>query len=127
MDPGNLVLCSVTQSHPTLCDPWTVARHAPLSMGFSGKNTGILGHFLLQEIFPTQGSNLHLLHLLNWQVDSLPRSHPGDLAQLGPGAQLGVCWVKAVVGTESFLHTSLFFRVAPETPTSISLGSEIMY
>ena len=25
----------VTQSYPTLCDPWTVARQAPLSMGFS--------------------------------------------------------------------------------------------
>ena len=29
-------------------------------------------HFLLQGIFPTQGSNLHLLH---WQADSLPLSH----------------------------------------------------
>ena len=29
-------------------------------------------HFLLQEIFPTQGSNPHLLH---WQADSLPRRH----------------------------------------------------
>ena len=29
-------LCaSVTQSCPTLCDPWTVAHQAPLSMGFS--------------------------------------------------------------------------------------------
>ena len=25
----------VTQLCPTLCDPWTVARQAPLSMGFS--------------------------------------------------------------------------------------------
>ena len=25
----------VTQSHPTLCDPWTVALQAPLSMDFS--------------------------------------------------------------------------------------------
>ena len=24
----------VAQSHPTLCDPWTVAHQAPLSMGF---------------------------------------------------------------------------------------------
>ena len=28
-------------------------------------------HFLLQEIFPTQGSNPCLLHLLHWQADSL--------------------------------------------------------
>ena len=29
-------------------------------------------HFLLQEIFPTQGSNQHILHLLHWQIGSLP-------------------------------------------------------
>ena len=28
--------------------------------------------FLLQGLFPTQGSNPHLLHLLHWQVGSLP-------------------------------------------------------
>ena len=31
-------------------------------------------HFLLQRIFPTQGSNLCLLH---WQADSLPLAPPG--------------------------------------------------
>ena len=40
-----------------------------------GKNSGVSCHFLLQGIFPTQGSNLHLLC---WQVDSLPLSHPGS-------------------------------------------------
>ena len=36
-------------------------------------------HALLQGIFPTQGSNLqllHLLHLLLWQADSLPLAPP---------------------------------------------------
>ena len=42
-----------------------------------GKNTGMGCHFLLQGIFPTQGSNLHLLHLLHWQVGSLPLDHLG--------------------------------------------------
>ena len=32
-------------------------------------------HFLLQVIFPSQGSNLSLQH---WQVDSLPMSHQGS-------------------------------------------------
>ena len=41
---------------------------------FPGKNAGLGCHFLLQGIFPTQGSKLHLLH---WQVDSLPLSHQG--------------------------------------------------
>ena len=40
-----------------------------------GKNTGVGCHFLLQGIFPTQGSNLHLLH---WQAGSLPLSHQGS-------------------------------------------------
>ena len=35
-----------------------------------GENTGVGCHFLLQGIFPTWGSNLCLLCLLNWQADS---------------------------------------------------------
>ena len=31
-----------------LATPWTAAYQAPLSMGFSGKNTGVGCHFLLQ-------------------------------------------------------------------------------
>ena len=42
--------------------PWTVARQAPLSMEFSGKNTGVSCHFLLQGIFLTQGSYPGLPH-----------------------------------------------------------------
>ena len=43
--------------------PWTVAHQAPLSMGFPRQEywSGLC-HFLLQVIFLTQGSNLHLLH-----------------------------------------------------------------
>ena len=43
-----------------------------------GKNTGVGCHFLLQGMFPTQGSNLRLLCLLHWQADSLPLSHLGS-------------------------------------------------
>ena len=41
--------------------PWTAARQAPLSMGFSRQEhwSGVL--YLLPGIFPTQGSNPHLL------------------------------------------------------------------
>ena len=54
---------------PRLLCPW----NSP------GKNPGVGFHFLLQRIFPTQGLNPSLLHLLHWQVDSLPLSHPGSL------------------------------------------------
>ena len=45
---------------------------------FPGKHTGVVFHFLLQGIFPTQGSNLCLLCLLYRQADSLPLSHQGS-------------------------------------------------
>ena len=42
-----------------------------------GKNTGVGCHALLQGIFLTQGSNLHLLYLLHCRVGSLPPAPPG--------------------------------------------------
>ena len=54
---------------------WTIAHQDPLSMGLFSKNTGGSCHFLLQEIFPGQGSNCHLLLC---QADSLQGSHLGS-------------------------------------------------
>ena len=51
---------------------WTIAHQVSLSVDSPGKNTGVGYYVLLREIFPTQGSNLHLLCLLHWQVGSLP-------------------------------------------------------
>ena len=56
---------------------WTVAHQLLCTWNSPGKNTGTGGHFLLQRIFPTQGSNPPLLHLLHWQVDSLPTELSG--------------------------------------------------
>ena len=42
--------------------PWTVARQAPLSMGFFRQEYAVDCHFLLQGTFLTQGSNLGLLN-----------------------------------------------------------------
>ena len=42
---------------------------------FSGKNTEVSCHFLLQGIILDQGSNPRLLH---WQADSLPLSQQGS-------------------------------------------------
>ena len=62
------------QSCLTLCNSMDCRPPALLSMVFSGKNTGMGCHFFLQGIFPILGSNLCLLRLLHWQVDSLPLS-----------------------------------------------------
>ena len=39
---------------------WTAAFQVPLSVGYSSKNTGGGCHFLLQGIFPTQGTHIFL-------------------------------------------------------------------
>ena len=55
--------------------PWTVACQAPLSMGFSRNNTGVCCHTLLQGVFPTQRSNLGLLHC-RWSLYHEPPGKP---------------------------------------------------
>ena len=41
---------------------WTIVHQAPCPWDSPGKNTGVGWHALLQGIFLTQGSNLHLLY-----------------------------------------------------------------
>ena len=61
-----VLLClAVSDSFVT---PWTVAHQAPLSMGFPRQEYWSGLPFPTPGIFPTQGSNPHLLCLLHWQV-----------------------------------------------------------
>ena len=75
-----VIFSLVNESCLTLCNPtnWNPPRFLS-PQDFPGKNTGVGWHFLLQGVFPTQLLNLHLLH---WQVDSLPQSHQGSLLNL---------------------------------------------
>ena len=52
----------VAKLYLTLAVPQTVARQAPLSMGFSRREYWVGCHFHLQRIFQSQESNLALLH-----------------------------------------------------------------
>ena len=52
------------QFYPTLCEPTRLLY----PWDSLGKNTGVGSHSLLEGIFLTQGSKLHLLCLLHWQV-----------------------------------------------------------
>ena len=65
----------VAQLCPTLCDSMDCSPPGAYPWHFPDRNTGVGCHFLPQGIFLTQGLNLHLLH---WQVDSLPLSHRGS-------------------------------------------------
>ena len=55
----------------------------PCPWDFPRKNTEVSFHFLLQGIFPTQGSNACLLC---WQMDSLPLGSHGKPRVLAFGA-----------------------------------------
>ena len=60
--------CSVALSCPTLCDPKDYGPPGSSVHGdFLGKDTEAGCHFLLQGIFPTQGSNAPLLCLLHFR------------------------------------------------------------
>ena len=56
--------------------PWTVACQAPLSMGFFSQEYWRGLPCPPPGIFPSQGLNLSLLHLLHLQANSLPLMPP---------------------------------------------------
>ena len=56
--------------------PWTVAHHAPLSMGFSRQGYWSELPFPPPRDLPNTG--IKLLCLLHWQADPLPLSHLGS-------------------------------------------------
>ena len=73
----HFVLCCHFSGVRLFAAPRTVACQVPLPWDSPSKNTRVGYHFLLQGTFPTQGLNLCLLHLLHWQVGSLPLAPPG--------------------------------------------------
>ena len=71
-----IVCAKLLQSCPILCNPMDYSPPGSSVQGDSPGNTGVSTHPLLQGIFPTQGSNQHLLCLLHCQVGSLPLESP---------------------------------------------------
>ena len=67
--------------------PWTVAHQAPLSVGFPGKDNGMGCSFLLQEIFPSQGSNMSLRHCRRI-LAAEPPGKPGSITILPKNADV---------------------------------------
>ena len=90
--------------------PWTVAYQAPLSMGFSRQQYWSRVPFLLQGIFPTQGSNPYHLCPLPCQMDTRatwvckwgpaqaacpsPITTWGSPAPAGRSGQLSTCQIR---------------------------------
>ena len=73
------VVVLFTKLCPTLWDPTDCSPPgSSVHEDSPGKNTGVGCYALLQGIFPTKGLNLHFLHLLHWQANSLLLSHQGS-------------------------------------------------
>ena len=75
----SLPMCAQLLSHVWLCNP--IEYSLPGSSVHGILQARILEWVAMpsfQGIFPIQGSNLHLLCLLHWQVDSLPLNHLGS-------------------------------------------------
>ena len=70
-------VCARAQCAQLFTTPWTVALQAPLSMGFPRQEYWSGLPFPAPGNLLTQGSNLYLLGLLHWQVDSLSLRHLG--------------------------------------------------
>ena len=62
-------------SHDRPCEPKDYSPPGSSAPGILQARIEMGCHFLLQGIFPTQGSNLHLLH---WQADSLLLNNLGS-------------------------------------------------
>ena len=90
---GMHVCAQSLQSCLTLCDPADCSPPGSSAWDSPGKTTGVGCRALLQGIFPTQGSNLHLFCLLHWQVGSLPLAHlgilTGGISKLATGSKAG--------------------------------------
>ena len=101
------IMSAVAQSCPTLCNPMDYSLPSSSVHGISqARITGVGCHFPLQEVFPTQGSNLRLPCFLYWQANSLPLTEP-------PGKpRLPFILTHFAGGGGSMLHACLFVIVA---------------
>ena len=101
----------VAKSCLKLCDPIDCSPPGSSVHGISpDKNTGAGCHFLLQRIFPTQGSNSHLLH---WQVDSFTSEPPGKSLHKIRCREEATFWLSQ----SSLRHHFQEGKVGPELPS----------
>ena len=122
-----------TQPCPTLWDPLDYRAHlAPCPWNSQGSKTGAGCHFLLQGIFPAQGSNPHLLR---WQAGSLPPDLPGKPNMTSAMSQnqthhLGLLLVLFWMVTDFISHnTSPFCSIIlpPPAPDYLPLNQEWLF
>ena len=75
--------------YPTLCDLMNCSPPGSCPLDFPGRNTGVGCHFLLQGVFPTQGSNPCLLYCRQILYHL---SHQGSPREGSPGKAYCPWW-----------------------------------
>ena len=93
------VLCLVTQSCQTLCNPMDCSPPSSSVHGDSpGKNTGVGCHALLQGIFPTTGLNPGIAHCRQILYHLSHQSNPKILEWVAYPFSRGSCWPRNRIG-----------------------------
>ena len=90
---------------------------------FPGKNTVLGCYFLLQRIFPAQGLNPHLLHLLYWQGDSSPLHFWGSPMEVLDNTMVIIILQYISVEKEMATHANIIAWRIPWTEEPGSLQS----
>ena len=112
------VLCLITQSCPTLCDPIDYSPPGSSVRGDSpDKNTGVGCHALFQGIFPNHGSNLGLPHcgqiLYHLGHQGSPRILEWVAYPFSRGSSWPKCWTGVFCIARGFF-TSWAIKEAPD-------------
>ena len=96
---SSAVLCVVTQSCQTLCNPMDCSPPSSSVHGDSpGKNTGVGCHALLQGIFPTTGLNPGIAHCRQILYHLSHQSNPKILEWVAYSFSRGSCWPRNRIG-----------------------------
>ena len=100
----------IAHSCPTLCNPMDCSPPGSSGHGDSpGKNTGLGCHFLIQGIFPIQGSNLVFLHCrqILYRLSHQGSSHDPAIPLLGEPPLYLFIYLKIFWGRGDVDHSSL--------------------
>ena len=99
--------------------PWTAAHQLFCPWDFTGKGTGVGGHFFLQGIFQTQGSNLDLLHYrqILYRLNYKGSPDKNELQEMATHSSIpawGISWTAETGGLQSMWSQRVGHNIATE-------------
>ena len=89
---------------------------------FPGQNTGVGCHFLLREVFQTQGLNPCLLH---WQANSLALSHSFSIDIVSRLISSTGSRILALADCKGFFNSWVYLCIASKTAVHVCMLSRL--